>query len=129
MSICFNPYSNGSSFFIGNTEYCQDVLNTVTAISVDNAEEVVKNQKAKRKSTAINFNNSNTIEFRTFRGTMNTNVLIANIQLVQLIADLALQELSIQNILDLTFSQLVNKMVDAEYNELIAYCEKKGLFE
>ena len=112
-----------------NTEYCKDVLNTVSAISIDNAEEVVKNQKSKRKSTAINFNNSNTIEFRTFRGTMNTDVLIANIQLVQLIADLALQELSVQNILDLTFNQLINKMLAADYRELVNYCNKKGLLD
>ena len=57
---------------------------------------------------------------------MNTNVLIANIQLVQLIADLALQELSIQDILDLTLNQLINKMFEADYKELIAYCDKKG---
>ena len=110
-----------------NVGYCKDVLNTVSAISLDNAEEVVKNQKAKQKSTAINFNNSETIEFRVFRGTMNTNVLIANIQLVQLIADWALQELSIQDILDLTFNKLLQKMVEADYKELIAYCEKKEL--
>ena len=109
----------------GNTGYCKDVLDTVNAISIDNAEEVVKIQKAKQKSTAINFNNSETIEFRVFRGTMNTNVLIANIQLVQLIADLALQELSIQDILDLTFAKLVDKMFEADYKELIQYCEKK----
>ena len=60
---------------------------------------------------------------------MNTDVLIANIQLVQLIADLALQELSVQNILDLTFNQLINKMFEADYKELIQYCDKKGLLE
>ena len=112
-----------------NTEYCKDVLNTVSAISIDNADEVVKTQKEKRKNTAINFNNSNTIEFRTFRGTMNTDVLIANIQLVQLIADLSLQDLSVQNILDLTFNQLINKMFEADYRELVNYCDKKGLLD
>ena len=95
--------------------------------SLDNAEEVIKNQKAKPKTTAINFNNSETIEFRVFRGTMNTDVLIANIQLVQLIADLALQELSIQDILDLTFTKIVSKMFEADYKELLQYCDKKGL--
>ena len=113
----------------GNTHYCKDVLNTFSAVSVDNADEVVKNQKAKSKSTAINFNNTNTIEFRTFRGTMNTNVLIANIQLVQLIADLALTEMSVQDILDLTFSELVQKMQENEYIELLQYCDKKGLLD
>ena len=113
----------------GNTDYCKDVLTMANAVSVDNAEEVVKIQKAKQKSTAINFNNRNTIEFRVFRGTMNTDVLIANIQLVQLIADLALQELSIQDILDLTFRQLINKMFEADYRELVNYCDKKGLLD
>ena len=113
----------------GKTEYCADVLNTVSAISLDNASEVVKNQKTKRKSTAINFNNTNTIEFRTFRGTMNTDVLIANIQLVQLIADLALRDLSVQNILDLTFTKLIEKMIENNYKELLNYCEKKGLLD
>ena len=113
----------------GNIYYCADVLNTVNAISVDNAAEVVKNQKAKSKSTAINFNNSNTIEFRVFRGTMNTNVLIANIQLVQLLADLALTELNIQDILNLTFSDLIRGMQENEYIELLQYCDKKGLLD
>ena len=58
---------------------------------------------------------------------MNTNVLIANIQLVQLIADLSLQDLSVQNILDLTVNQLIDKMFEADYKELIAYCDKKEL--
>ena len=113
----------------GNTEYCKDVLDRVNTISLDNAEEVVKNQKTKRKSTAINFNNYNTIEFRVFRGTMNTDVLIANIQLVQLIADLALRDLSVQNILDLTFTKLVEKMIENNYKELLNYCDKKGLLD
>ena len=111
----------------GNTSYCKDVLDTISSVSLELSDIIVKSQKEKPKSTAINFNNSETIEFRVFRGTMNTNVLIANIQLVQLIADLALQDLSIQDILDLTFSKLIQKMVEADYKELIQYCEKKEL--
>ena len=113
----------------GNTHYCADVLNTVNAVSLDNAEEVVQNQKSKSKSTAINFNNSETIEFRVFRGTMNTDTLIANIQLVQLIADLSLTDMSVQDILNLTFNNLVQKMQEDNYQELFKYCAKKGLLD
>lgn len=40
---------------------------------------------------------------------MNTDILVANIQLVQLIVDLALTDMSVQDILDLTFSELIQK--------------------
>ena len=111
----------------GNHTYCKDVLDTINGVSLELADIIVKSQKEKPKSTAINFNNSETIEFRVFRGTMNTNVLIANIQLVQLIADLALQDLSVQDILDLTFNKLVNRMLEEDYTELVNYCYKKEL--
>ena len=100
---------------------------SATAVSEETAETIVKQQKSKRKSTAINFRNSATIEFRVFRGTMNTNTLIANIQLVQLLADIALTNISIAKILDFSFSDLVSEMKKCEYTELIAYCEKKEL--
>ena len=73
--------------------------------------------------------NNNTIEFRVFRGTMNTDTLIANIQLVQLIADLSLTEMSVQDILNLTFSELIRGMQENEYIELLQYCDKKGLLD
>ena len=113
----------------GAFSYCKDVLTTVTAVSVDTADEIVKYQKSRGKSTAINFNNSNTIEFRIFRGTMNTDVLVANIQLVQLLADLALTEMSIQDILNLTFNKLIQKMQENGYQELLQYSHKKGLLD
>ena len=113
----------------GAFSYCKDVLTTATAVSLDTADEIVKCQKSKGKSTAINFNNNNTIEFRVFRGTMNTNVLIANIQLIQLIADLSLTEMGVQDILNLTFSELINMMQENEYIELLQYCDKKGLLD
>ena len=109
----------------GSFSYCKDVLNTFSAISVDNAAEVVQNQKAKSKSTAINFSNTNTIEFRVFRGTMNTNKLIANIQLVQLLADWSRKPLTVYDILNLNITDFKNEILTNDYAELLNYCIEK----
>ena len=87
--------------------------------------QIADSQKNKSKCTAINFSNKNTIEFRVFRGTMNTKKLIANIQLVQLLADWSRKDLTVYAILNLTIADFKNEILANEYAELLAYCIEK----
>ena len=90
-----------------------------------NSMKIASDQKNRSKCTAINFNNSETIEFRVFRGTMTTNKLIANIQLVQLLADWSRKNLTVYDILNLNLADFKNEILTNEYNELLNYCIEK----
>ena len=108
-----------------NNGYCKDVLENFDNLEVENSMKIADSQKNKSKFTAINFSNKNTIEFRVFRGTMNTNKLIANIQLVQLIADWSRKNLTIYDILNLNIVDFKNEILANEYEELLNYCVEK----
>ena len=108
-----------------NNSYCKDVLENVASLEVENSMQVADRQKNKSKCTAINFSNKNTIEFRVFRGTMNTNILIANIQLVQLLADWSRKNLTVYDILNLNINDFKNEIITNAYNELLDYCIEK----
>ena len=108
-----------------NNSYCRDVLENVDSLEIENSIKIADSQKNKGKFTAINFNNSKTIEFRVFRGTMNTNKLIANIQLVQLLADWSRKNLTIYDILNLNIADFKNEILTNDYAELLNYCVEK----
>ena len=108
-----------------NNSYCRDVLENFDSLEFENSMKVANSQKNKGKCTAINFSNKNTIEFRVFRGTMNTNKLVANIQLVQLLADWSRKPLTIYDILNLNIADFKNEILTNEYAELLNYCIEK----
>ena len=108
-----------------NNNYCRDVLENFADLEVGNSMQIADSQKKKSKCTAINFSNKNTIEFRVFRGTMNTNKLIANIQLVQLLADWSRKDLTVYDILNLNIADFKNEILTNDYAELLNYCVEK----
>ena len=108
-----------------NNNYCRDVLENFDSLEIENSMEIADSQKNKSKCTAINFSNKNTIEFRVFRGTMNTNKLIANIQLVQLLADWSRKNLTVYDILNLNIADFKNEILTNDYAELLNYCVEK----
>ena len=108
-----------------NNSYCRDVLENFEGLEFENSMKVADSQKKKGKCTAINFSNQNTIEFRVFRGTMNTNKLIANIQLVQLLADWSRKNLTVYDILNLNITDFKNEILTNDYAELLNYCIEK----
>ena len=110
-----------------NNSYCRDVLENFDSLEIENSMKIASDQKNKGKCTAINFSNKNTIEFRVFRGTMNTNKLIANIQLVQLLADWSRKTLTIHDILNLNATDFKNEILINDYAELLNYCTEKGV--
>jgi len=88
-------------------------------------------RKSKRKNDgshearyyALNITNANTVEFRLFRGTLNRNTIMANLQLVSNIVRLA-KERDLLGVQDATWEDLVKIQ---EYPELTAYLATKGL--
>ena len=106
--------------------YCEDILKN-EKLEITNSLEIAKNQKKKGRMTAINFNNENTIEFRIFQSTLNFEKITAYLQLVQFLMDLSTQNLSVQEILNLNFSDLKNLIQKENYKELLQLCNNKNL--
>lgn len=83
----------------------------------------VKNSRAGRY-TCINLTNDYTIEFRIFRGTLKLNTLIATLQLVNHICDVAIA-LSDEEIRAMSWSDLVERITE---EELIRYLKERRLY-
>lgn len=92
-------------------------------------EECIINESKRFKHNsryyAINLQNSDTVEFRLFRGTLKYNTFIATLQFVSNVINLAKSK-SLQDILhgDIKFVDIINFK---EYEELNSYCREKGL--
>lgn len=95
----------------------------------DNANSAVRKAKKacdgghERRYFALNITNTNTVEFRLFRGTLNPETIKANLQLVSNIVRLAMER-DLLGVQDATWEDLVKIQ---EYPELNAYLAKKGL--
>ncbi len=89
-------------------------------------EEIL--DKAKKGSygryTAVNLCNYNTIEFRMFRGTLKYNTLIAALELVNAMCDIAVG-MSDEGLQKLSWSEFVSNMKEPE---LIAYLKERRLY-
>ena len=72
----------------------------------------------------INLTNTNTIEFRIFRGTLKLNTLIATLQLVDRICQLC-TELEDEEIREMSWAEFVSTLKEPE---LIAYLKERRLF-
>ena len=72
----------------------------------------------------INLQNSNTVEFRIFRGTLRYNTLIATLQLVDYICEVA-RYLSDDEIKNLSWSAFVS---GCRYPELVQYLKERRLY-
>ena len=72
----------------------------------------------------VNLTNTQTIEFRMFRGTLKWNTMIATLQMVDRICDVALY-LSDQEVQDLTWSDFVASCTQPE---LVQYLKERRLY-
>lgn len=79
---------------------------------------------------AVNLQNSHTVEFRFFRGTLNYNTFIATLELVQHLCDMCL-ELSENDIQDISWREFCTsiKNADTNYSELIQYMTDRKIME
>jgi len=74
--------------------------------------------------TCVNLTNSDTIEFRIFRGTLKMNTIIATLQLVNRICDLAIF-MSDEEVKNLAWSDFVYGVTESE---LIQYLKERMLY-
>ena len=74
--------------------------------------------------TCVNLTNCDTIEFRMFRGTLKFNTLLATLQMVDHICDVAIY-LSDDELRDLSWSSFVSGIKEPE---LIQYLKERNLY-
>lgn len=83
-----------------------------------------KKGTSKGRYTCVNLTNPDTIEFRIFRGTLRYNTLIATLQMIDLICDMALY-LSDDELKDLSWTTFV---CGCTAPELIRYLKERRLY-
>lgn len=77
--------------------------------------------------TCVNLENYGTIEFRIFRGTLKFNTLIATLQLVNQICDVAIS-LSDSQLKALTWTDFAAGIDRKKYQELVQYLKERRLY-
>lgn len=79
------------------------------------------------RHTCVNLTNSNTIEFRIFKGTLKVNTIIATLQLVNHICNTA-DLLSTDDITELNWCEFMERISKNKYPELITYLKERRLY-
>ena len=89
-------------------------------------QEILEHAKSGNlgRYACVNLTNTDTIEFRIFRGTLKLNTLLATLQLVNRICDVALY-LSDKEVKDLSWSSFV---AGCQEPELIQYLKERRLY-
>ena len=77
--------------------------------------------------TCVNLTNPNTIEFRIFRGTLKFNTVIATLQLVSKLCDVAVF-MSDDELKNMSWSGFVSSLDEDTYPELIQYLKERRLY-
>lgn len=77
--------------------------------------------------TCVNLCNVSTIEFRIFRGTLKLNTIIATLQMVDAICDVALF-MSDEDLQNLSWCRFVESLNPQKYPELITYLKERRLY-
>lgn len=92
-------------------------------------KEVMENAKkgCNGRYTCVNITNWNTIEFRMFRGTLKVNTILATIELVNLICQLALS-FTDEEISKIAWTEFVEGIDKKEYPELVMYLKERRLY-
>ena len=77
--------------------------------------------------TCVNLQNSDTVEFRMFRGTLKANTLLATLELVDRICDVAIN-LSDEELRSLAWTTFVSGMTEDCCPELVRYLKERWLY-
>ncbi len=94
----------------------------------DEPQDVLRSAKGSyNRYTCVNLMPSETIEFRIFRGTLKYNTIIATLQLVEAICDVA-AVLSDDEVKGLTWSEFVSRLYEDTTPELIQYLKERRLY-
>jgi hypothetical protein len=76
--------------------------------------------------TAINTTNSNTIEFRLFKGTMRKETIFATLEFVDLLCRFV-KGASLKKVTEVTWEELIAPINKTKYKEMKAYMIERGL--
>lgn len=92
-------------------------------------KEIMENAKkgGNGRYACVNITNWNTIEFRIFRGTLKANTIIATLELVDKVCDLALY-LTDKEIANVSWTTFVKTLDATKHKELIAYLKERQLY-
>ena len=94
----------------------------------DDPKDVLHSAKNRAdRYTCVNLLPHNTIEFRMFRGTLKYNTLIATLQLVETICNVA-STMSDDGIKNLTWTEFVSNLYEDTVPELIQYLKERRLY-
>lgn len=94
----------------------------------DDPKEVLQSAKCRAdRYTCVNLTPCDTIEFRMFRGTLKYNTLIATLQMVERLCDVALV-LSDDEIKSLTWTEFVSDLCEDTVPELVQYLKERRLY-
>lgn len=95
----------------------------------DTGREILEHAKKSHQGryTCVNLTNSNTIEFRIFRGTLKYNTLIATLQFVEKLCSVAIS-LSEGQLQSLSWNDLMLGISEKQYPELVQYLKERRLY-
>ncbi len=95
----------------------------------NNPAEMIEHAKkhSNGRYSCVNITNYETIEFRMFRGTLKLNSLIAAIQLVDIICEMAIT-FSDNEIKSIGWTEFAESIDTDEYPELITYLKERRLY-
>ncbi len=95
----------------------------------NNPAEMIEHAKkhSNGRYSCVNITNYETIEFRMFRGTLKLNSLIAAIQLVDIICEMA-NTFSDDEIKSIGWTEFAESIDTEEYPELITYLKERRLY-
>lgn len=95
----------------------------------NNPKEILDHAKnnVDNRYTCVNITNWNTVEFRMFRGTLKYNTLIATLELVNMICNIAVN-CDNKKLAKLSWSDFVTTLNQADCEELITYLKERRLY-
>lgn len=95
----------------------------------DTGREILEHAKKSYQGrySCVNLTNTNTIEFRIFRGTLRYNTLIATLQFVDKLCSVAIS-LSEEQLQALSWSDLMLGISEEQYPELVQYLKERRLY-
>lgn len=95
----------------------------------DSGREILKTAKAgyQGRYTCVNLLNRDTIEFRIFRGTLKHSTLIATLQMIDLICNVAII-FTEEKLHAMSWAELMLNIRKEEYPELVQYLKERRLY-
>lgn len=93
----------------------------------DNAEDVIKTVKDTNQGdryVCVNLQNTHTVEVRMFRGSLNHNTIMGTLELLDILVDISLSDVSPKKV---NWNTIKDYALKWGYKEFMAYCERKGL--